>query len=98
MSKFKIDENRKKRIQDGISAALESARDWEDSNEHLPAECVRDIILEIPGVISATGPDDMSRSIRGFETNGWQWDWWLYRKFVVHGCGWSGGLSMEHEE
>jgi len=85
-----------------IKAVLDGADTWEAPQLHFPVEAITNAILEIPGVKKAE-LEDPTYGIDGFDTNGWQWDWWQTfeysgQRFVLSGSGYYGGHSFALED
>lgn len=74
---------------------LQTGKMWEDKELHYPACAIINAVLSIPGVAKIA--TDESRE--GFDTNGWQWDWWQYvtyngKNYTLSGSGYYGGHSF----
>ena len=59
-----------------------------------------DAILEIKGMVKDDSNQDKNE---GFETNGWEWDWWQDfnhegRAYTLSGSGYYGGHEFELNE
>lgn len=84
-----------------IKKVLETGEGWEDKTLHHPVEAIVSAILEIEGV-SRMSLDDPRYGIDGFDTNGWQWDWWQHfshggKRYVLNGSGYYGGHGFHLE-
>ena len=71
-----------------IMSVLETGEEWEDEIFHQPVGAIIQALEEIDGV-------EVDED--GFDTNGWQWDWWQRfnyngKVFALFGSGWNGGL------
>ena len=81
-----------------IKVVLETGKEWEDEQLHHPVEAIVNTILSIPGM--ARKPlEDAPCGIEGFDTNGWQWDWWQNfeykgKSYTLSGSGYYGGHSF----
>lgn len=78
-----------------IRAVLDGGEPWEDEQLHFPVEAIVSAILTIPGVKRAK-LEDGQYGVDGFDTNGWQWDWWQNfehngKRYVLSGSGYYGG-------
>lgn len=82
-----------------IARVMETGNPWEDKNLHHPVEAIVNAILTIPGM--ARKPiEDGRYGIEGFDTNGWQWDWWQHfthdgKNYTLSGSGYYGGHSFQ---
>lgn len=70
---------------------------WEDKNLHHPAGAIIDAITKIKGVEKKESEDDCGQD--GFDTNGWQYDWWQRfsykgKDYTLSGSGYYGGHSF----
>lgn len=75
-----------------IKRVLDTGKPWEDEHLHHPVEAIVNAILSIPGI---------EEKEDGFETNGWQWDWWHRfkykgKEYTLSGSGYYGGHAF-HE-
>jgi len=81
-------------LPDTLAVLSGEKKGWERATLHHPAGAIIDAILEIKGV--AKFKDEESE---GFDTNGWQWDWWqefVYqgKRYTLSGSGHYGGHSF----
>ena len=79
-----------------IVRVLETGTGWEDKSLHHPAGVLIDAILSIPGIAKDDSDENKSE---GFDSNGWQWDWWQDfkhggKRFTLSGSGFYGGHSF----
>jgi hypothetical protein len=77
-----------------INNVLKHGGEWEDEDLHFPVGPLIDSILSIKGV--ALTDNSESQNGRGFNSNGWSWDWWqdfTYKgqHYTLSGSGWYGG-------
>lgn len=80
-----------------IKAVLESGEEWNAEALHHPAGAIIDAVLTIPGMKKKK--DDDSGNGEGFDTNGWQYDWWqtfVYKDkdYTLSGSGYYGGHTF----
>jgi hypothetical protein len=78
-----------------IRRVLETGEPWEDDDMHHPVEAIVNAILSIRGM-KRKACDEPQYGIDGFETNGWQWDWWQNftfqgKNYTLSGSGYYGG-------
>lgn len=81
-----------------IKSVLETEKEWRDENLHYPVEAIVAAILTIEG-IERKKLEDARYGIDGFDTNGWQWDWWQHfsywgKEYVLSGSGYYGGHAF----
>lgn len=96
--KYKLTEIETGALLPHIKAVIETGKPWEDENLHHPVEAIAEAILSIPGV-KRKALDEASYGIDGFDTNGWQWDWWQHfehggKEYVLSGSGYYGGHAF----
>jgi hypothetical protein len=78
-----------------IRFVLERGEGWSDEKLHHPAGAIIDAVLTIKGMAkNITG-----EGRKGFDTNGWQWDWWQQftyegKDYTLSGSGYYGGHSF----
>ena len=85
-----------------ILPVLETGVPWKDPNLHLPVQTIVEAVLSIKGVERVEAPY-VRYGITGFDTNGWQWDWWQHfgyqgRRYVLCGHGYYGGHSFHSSD
>lgn len=104
--KLQLTEDEKAEVIPQIRKVLETGEPWEAESMHHPVEAIVGAILEMPGV-ERQPLEDGRYGIEGFETNGWQWDWWQDfkhegKRYTLAGSGYYGGhafhLSDEQDE
>lgn len=79
-----------------VQKVLETGVPWKDDALHYPAGAIIAAVLSIKGmkkVKSEEGNGD------GFDTNGWQYDWWQQftykeKKYTLSGSGFNGGHAF----
>jgi len=81
-----------------IQEVLKTGEEWIDEDLHHPVEAIVGAVLSISGMKRRTS-DDPSYGVDGFETNGWQWDWWQQfeykgKPYTLSGSGYHGGHSF----
>lgn len=81
-----------------IKTVLDTGERWEDENLHHPVDAIVDAILSIPGMKRKKCADPQY-GVDGFDTNGWQWDWWQSfsyegKDYTLSGSGYYGGHSF----
>jgi len=81
-----------------IKTVLDTGERWEDQYLHHPVEAIVAAVLTIPGM-ERKERDEPQYGIVGFDTNGWQWDWWQDfthegKKYTLGGSGYYGGHSF----
>jgi hypothetical protein len=79
-----------------INRVLETGVPWEDKTLHHPAGAIIDAVLTIKGTEKKKTDEGNGE---GFETNGWQWDWWQQfqhggKDYTLSGSGYYGGHSF----
>lgn len=94
----KLTKEQKDIILPHIMSVLDNGVSWEDQSLHFPVDDLVGAILEIEGVTRSV-LSDPEYGIDGFETNGWQWDWWQTfefqgAKYTLRGSGYYGGHSF----
>lgn len=80
-----------------IQNVLDTGKPWEASILHYPAGAIIAAVLKIEGM--SKKKDDDSSNGEGFETNGWQYDWWQKfvcngKNYTLSGSGYYGGHSF----
>lgn len=78
-----------------IRRVLETGEPWRDDQLHHPVEAIVEAVLTIPGMARKEIPDGRY-GIEGFDTNGWQWDWWQHfsyggKEYTLSGSAYYGG-------
>lgn len=96
--KTKLTDAEKAALLPHIKAVLETGQAWEDKSLHHPVEAIVSAILEIEGV-ARKEIEDGRYGIEGFDTNGWQWDWWQEfshagKRYTLSGSGYYGGHAF----
>lgn len=90
LTKTEIDE-----LLPAIKRVLQTGEAWESEILHYPAGAIIAAVLSIKGMTKKTTDDNDE----GFETNGWQYDWWQHfayngKKYTLSGSGYCGGHSF----
>jgi hypothetical protein len=96
--KTKLTSTEKAVLLPNIERVLKTGKPWEDKLLHCPVEAIVNAILSIPGV-QRKPLEDPQYGIDGFETNGWQWDWWQHfshggKNYTLSGSGYYGGHAF----
>lgn len=96
--KMKLTEEKMDDLIPKIQAVLDTGKSWEDRNMHHPVESVVEAVLSIQGM-KRKKLDDQRYGIDGFDTNGWQWDWWQHftfkgKEYTLSGSGYYGGHAF----
>lgn len=73
-----------------IQSVLDTGKQWENNNLHHPAGAIIKAVLSIKG---------MKKNEDGFDTNGWQYDWWQHftykgKDYTLSGSGYYGGHAF----
>ena len=81
-----------------IRRVLATGEPWEDEQLHHPVEAIVAAILSIRGM-ERKELEDSRYGIAGFDTNGWEWDWWQHftyggKEYTLSGSGYYGGHSF----
>lgn len=97
--KTKLTETESAALLPKIKRVLETGEAWEDEQLHHPVEAIVDAILTIPGMARKDLGEDARYGIEGFDTNGWQWDWWQHftcqgKEYTLSGSGYYGGHTF----
>lgn len=79
-----------------IERVLKTSEPWEDEELHHPAGAIIDAVLTIPGIQKS---ETETNNSEGFDTNGWQYDWWQHfthngKEYTLSGSGYYGGHSF----
>lgn len=77
-----------------IEAVLKTGKAWEAKSLHHPAGAIIAAVLTIKGMAKDDSVE--TRGSEGFDTNGWQYDWWQHfthdgKKYTLSGSGYYGG-------
>ena len=93
--KLQLTESETAELLPKIQNVLDTGEGWEGDELHHPVEAIVAAILTIPGVEREEIPDGRY-GVEGFDTNGWQWDWWQQFKhdgksYTLSGSGFYGG-------
>jgi hypothetical protein len=93
--KSKLTEAEVSALLPNIKRVLETGETWKDDQLHHPVDAIVSAILTIPGM-ARKSVDGGSYGIEGFDTNGWQWDWWQHfthgdKEYTLSGSGYYGG-------
>jgi hypothetical protein len=96
--KTKLTDSEKQSLLPHIREVIETRQKWEDGQLHYPVEAIVKAILEIEGM-ERKELDDSRYGIIGFNTNGWQWDWWQEfihcgTRYTLSGSGYYGGHAF----
>ena len=78
-----------------IKRVLETGDPWEDENLHHPAGAIIKAVVSIKGMAKKTTEENSE----GFDTNGWQYDWWQHfthggNEYTLSGSGYYGGHAF----
>jgi hypothetical protein len=97
--KLKLTKEESNALLPKIQAVLDTGTPFEDEQLHMPVEAIVNGILSIPGVTRKKF-EDARYGIDGFDTNGWQWDWWQHfthngKEYTLSGSGYYGGHSFQ---
>jgi hypothetical protein len=97
--KTKLTEAEKADLLPDIRTVLRTGEPMKRDDLHHPAGAIIDAILEIDGVTKEPTED----SDEGFDTNGWQFDWWQSFKhggktYILSGSGYYGGHQFLVED
>jgi hypothetical protein len=100
--KLTLTEAEKAELIPNIRKVLETGETWENETMHHPTEAIVAAILEIEGM-ERKPVDEPRYGIVGFDTNGWQWDWWqdfAYdgRGYTLAGSGYYGGHEFNRHD
>lgn len=95
--KFKLKKEEEKSLLENIRRVLETGKNWEKKNLHYPADAIINTVLKIPGVKKPAKVGDLW--YEGFETNGWELDWWQKftfkgKDYTLRGSGYYGGHAF----
>lgn len=79
-----------------IRRVLETGKPWEDETLHHPSGAIIDAILTIKGMAKKETEEGNGE---GFDTNGWQYDWWQHfthggKEYTLSGSGFYGGHAF----
>lgn len=82
-----------------IQAVLDTGEPWNDETIHFPVEAIVSAVLSVKGMNRKVSEE----SRNGFDTNGWQYDWWQNftfkgKDYVLSGSGYYGGHAFELSE
>jgi hypothetical protein len=96
--KMELTKDEKKALLSSIRSVLETGKPWEDKALHHPAGASIGAALSIPGMKKCE-TDEEDRCRDGFDTNGWQWDWWQMftfkgKDYTLSGSGYYGGHAF----
>lgn len=96
--KLKLTTEEKVALLPKIQAVINTGKPWEDKQLHYPVEAIVQAILSIQGM-KRKELDDPRYGIKGFDTNGWQWDWWQKfahngKEYTLSGSGYYGGHAF----
>lgn len=94
--KTELTQSEKDSLLPNIRAVLKTGKSWEDKDLHHPAGAIIDSILEISGMAKKETDEGNGE---GFDTNGWQWDWWQHfthdgKEYTLSGSGYYGGHAF----
>lgn len=97
--KHKLTKSESEALLPQIQQVLETGKPWEDKELHHPVEAIVAAILTIPGMERKDLGEDARYGIEGFDTNGWQWDWWQHfrhegKEYTLSGSGYYGGHAF----
>lgn len=100
--KTKLTKPEKAELLPKLRAVLDTGKAWEDATMHHPAGAIIAAVLELQGIEKAKS-EDGERGSDGFDSNGWQWDWWQRfnhngKTYVLSGSGHYGGHSFGPED
>lgn len=96
--KLKLTKREKAELLPHIFRVLKTGEKWEAPTMHHPAGAIIAAVLEIPGMKKGETKPEHSCS-DGFDTNGWEWDWWqtfIFKgnEYTLSGSGWLGGHAF----
>jgi hypothetical protein len=85
-----------------IHDVIKTGEPWEDESMHHPVEAIVSAVLSIEGM-ERREVADPRYGLVGFETNGWQWDWWQDFQcggvaYTLSGSGYYGGQSFHRSD
>lgn len=91
--KQKLTDTEKENLLPHILAVIATGKPWENKELHYPAGAIIAAVLSIKGMKKNEDDEDLAE---GFDTNGWQWDWWQNFKhggknYTLSGSGYYGG-------
>lgn len=97
--KTKLTEAESETLLPNIRRVLETGEPWENEQLHHPVEAIVAAILTIPEMERKDLGEDGQYGIEGFDTNGWQWDWWQHfahggKEYTLSGSGYYGGHAF----
>ena len=95
--KTKLTKDESEALLPKIRQVLETGKPWEDEILHHPAGAIIDAVLTIKGVKKKKTDEGNGE---GFDTNGWQWDWWQHfkhngKEYILSGSGYYGGHAFQ---
>ena len=101
MKSFKIPKLEKTALISKIQSVLDGGKPWEDKAIHYPANNIIEAVLGIKGI--ERKESQSTRCAGGFDTNGWDYDWWQYftynnKTYVLYGSGYYGGHGFAISE
>lgn len=96
--KLKLTKSEKADLLPQIEKVIATGGAWENENLHYPVEAIVKAILGIKGM-KRIKVEDAQYGIKGFATNGWQWDWWqdfvhAGKRYTLSGSGYYGGHAF----
>lgn len=94
--KTTLTESEKAELLPNIQRVLETGEPWEDEYMHHPAGAIIEAVLTIEGMAKKETEEGNGE---GFDTNGWQWDWWQSfkhgdKEYTLSGSGYYGGHAF----
>lgn len=94
--KTKLTESELQTLLPHINRVLTTGEPWEDKLMHHPAGAIIDAVLTING---AAKKETEEGNGEGFDTNGWQYDWWQSfthggKEYTLSGSGYYGGHAF----
>lgn len=97
--KHKLTESETEALLPNINRVIETGEPWKDEQLHHPVKAIVEAILAIPGMERKDLGDDARYGIEGFDTNGWQWNWWQHfrhdgKEYTLSGSGYYGGHAF----
>jgi len=96
--KLELTKTEKSELIPAIQSVIETGEPWKAETAHHPVKAIVGAILEIPGM--ERHPREEERyGLVGFDTNGWQWDWWqdflhAGKRYTLSGSGYHGGHAF----
>ena len=85
-----------------IHNVIKTGEPWEDDSMHHPVEAIVSAVLSIEGM-ERQELSEPRYGLVGFDTNGWQWDWWQEFRldgvaYLLRGSGYYGGHEFHRSD